>query len=200
MPIRVLLALRHRIVSQALGALVEADPALKVVGAAGDGHEALALADTVRPDAVVLDLRLSGLNGADVARRLLAAPCPPVVVMLAGSPDDPMAGEALRAGAVRCLPPSAPFAELAAAVRGLADPAVPGGAAPRLPAFRTLSPREREVLQLLAEGRTTKATAAVMGVNTKTAETHRRNVMRKLAIDDVAGLTKYAIRQGLTAV
>lgn len=197
-PIRVLLAVRHRLVCDALEALMGDDPTIEVVGTAGDGHDAVGQAATLRPDVAVVEVRLRGLDGPDVARRLAAGPDGPPVVAIADSRDDPLAGETLRAGAVCCVAKSAAFAELAAAIRRAAGPPDPAGPEPRSSAFAALSKREREVMTLLANGCTIKAAAAAMGVGPKTAETHRRNLQVKLGVDSIAGLTKYAIRHGLT--
>lgn len=212
--IRILLADDHRMIREGLKALLRPEPDFSVVAEAEDGHTAIRLAAELLPDVVLMDIRMPDLNGIDATRRLLEANPRSKVIALTGYPDDRMAAEMLRAGASGFLLKDVAFDELAQAVRTVAagktylSPRVGntmvnellrgGSASPTV--FNTLTAREREVLQLMAEGKATKEVAAQLQMSVKTAETHRRSIMQKLDMDSVAELTKYAIREGLTSV
>jgi len=215
MNVRILLVDDHRIVRDGLRALIENQPDMEVIGEADNGRDALRLAEESSPDLVVMDLSMPGLNGIETTRRIVSEVKGARVVVLSMHSDKRFVHEALRAGAAGYLLKDSAFEELAQAVatvmRGQSylSPAIAGivvdawardarqeGAETR----SVLTPREREVLQLLAEGRNTKQIAAALRVSVKTVETHRQHVMEKLGLRSVAELTKYAIREGLTTI
>ncbi len=213
MRIRVLLADDHRLFRDGLRTLLEQQPDLEVVAVAADGQAALTLVGECRPDVVLMDVSMPGLNGLETTRRLRHDHPGVAVVMLSMHADQRFVVEALRAGALGYVPKDCDIGELRDAIhtvlrhqlylsRSLGDGIVRDYLAltSERPdsAFSVLSAREREVLQLLAEGRSAKDIAGALGVSIKTVETHRKNVMDKLAIHSIAELTKYAIREGLT--
>jgi DNA-binding NarL/FixJ family response regulator len=211
--IRVLLADDHRLFRDGLRTLLEQQPDLDVVGVVADGQAVLAQVGVCRPDVVLMDLSMPGLNGLEATRQLRDDHPGVAVIMLSMHADHRFVVEALRAGALGYVPKDCDIAELREAIRtvsrrqiylsrSLGDRIVRDylaltGDRPDS-AFSVLSAREREVLQLLAEGRSAKDIAGALGVSIKTVETHRKNVMDKLDIHSIAELTKYAIRQGLT--
>jgi DNA-binding NarL/FixJ family response regulator len=177
---------------------------------AHDGSTAVAMVGELSPHVVVMDVRMPDLNGIEATRQTLEKRPEAKVIGLSGNSDERSAREMLAAGAVGYVRKEAAFEELVNAIRAVVNgkiyvsPAVAGAwmyeAAAGVNGSRrsALSPREREVLQLLAEGKATKEVATALNVSVKTAETHRRNLMDKLQIDSVAELTKYAIREGIT--
>ena len=210
MATRILLADDHLVVREGLRSLLEA-AGFKVVGEARDGREAIKLARTLAPEVTVMDIGMPALNGVDACRELLREVPEMRVIVLTVHGEDAYVIEALRAGArgyvlktqagsdlVRAigevtqgriyLSPSVSSAVVQAFLAGANSPADP------------LTPREREVLQLIAEGRSTKEVAGILGVSVKTAETHRTRLMGKLDIHHTAGLVHYAIRRGLIRV
>jgi DNA-binding NarL/FixJ family response regulator len=182
-----------------------------VVGEAGDGQEALRLAEALRPDVVLLDVGMPGLNGLEVAARLATVDAAIRVVILSMHLSEEYVLRALRAGCAGYLVKASAVSELEVAVRTVArgetylTPTVSrpvvddyvrrtGGAADPLEA---LTPRQREVLQLVAEGNSTKAIAVRLGLSPKTVETHRAQLMERLGAHDVSGLVRFAVRVGL---
>jgi len=208
--VKVILVDDHEILRTGLRALLQRERDLVVVGEASDGRKAVEMVRTLSPDVVVMDLTMPHMNGIDATRQALAAAPNVKVVGLSASGDDRAVVEMLRAGAMGHVSKTAAADELIIAIRTVLQGSFyfsseivariatdRGGQAHS--AFDTLSPREREVLQLIAEGKATKEVAAMLHVSIKTAETHRRNLMDKLHVDSVAELTKYAIREGLTS-
>ncbi|OLC54647.1 MAG: DNA-binding response regulator [Acidobacteria bacterium 13_1_40CM_4_69_4] len=207
MPIQVLLADDHQIVRQGLRAMLEHE-GFKVVGEAGDGREAIHLAETTHPDVVILDLAMPALNGLDAARDILRNSPRAKAILLTMHTEDPYVLEALRAGISGYVLKTQATIDLVQAIREVTRGAIylsPGVSKTVVDAYRSksdlppdpLSPREREVLQLVAEGKTTKEVAALLGVSVKTAESHRTRIMSKLGIHETAGLVRYAIRRGI---
>ena len=212
---KVLLADDHRIVREGLKSLLQAQNDMEVVAEAGDGREAMEMAEEFGPDVVVMDVAMPHLNGIEATRRLMSDHPDTKVVALSMHSDRRYVAEALKAGASGYLLKDGAFDELADAIRTVMNNKV--YLSPRIAdvvvedyvrhlpkagpsAFAALTSREREVLQLLAEGKATKQAAAALHVSVKTVETHRRQIMEKLDLHSVAELTKYAIREGLTSV
>jgi DNA-binding NarL/FixJ family response regulator len=206
--IRVLLADDHAIVRDGLRALLSREADIQVVAEAGDGREALRLARETRPDVAVLDLSMPLLNGLEAGRQMASWDRGPRPILLTVHAEDRYVLEALRAGVRGYVLKKQAAADLVRAIREVVGGSVylsPGVSAAVVDAVRSpvpphqdsLTAREREVLQLVAEGRTTKEISSILGVSVKTADAHRTRLMQKLDIHDIAGLTRYAIRQGL---
>src|SRR5687768_5097298 len=212
-PVRVLLAEDHEMVRQGLRSLLRNLPWLEVVGEAADGRAAAELAEALGPDVVVMDVSMPVLNGIEATRRITARDGNGTRVLALSAHGDPnLAASMFEAGAAGYVGKGCGLDELAEALRSVAaggryvsppvaasltrDRAAGGRAGSG--ASDGLSGREREVLQLLAEGKSVKQIALALGISTKTVETHRSHVKEKLGIDSVAGLTKYALREGLT--
>ena len=206
--IRVVLADDHALVRDGLRAVLAREPDIAVIGEASDGREALAVVDAMRPDVVVLDLSMPVLNGLDAARQLAGRDRGPRPILITMHVEDRYVLEALRAGVRGYVLKKQAAADLVQAIRDVAAGRVylsPGISAAVADAIRTgasppeerLTPRERQVLQLVAEGKTTKEIAAILEVSVKTVDAHRTNLMQKLDLHDVASLTRLAIRLGL---
>jgi two-component system response regulator NreC len=206
--IRVVLADDHALVRDGLRAVLAREPDIQVVGEAADGRDALRVVETAKPDVAVLDLSMPLLNGLDVARQLVAQERGPRAILITMHAEDRYVLDALRAGVRGYVLKKQAAADLVRAIREVAEGRVylsPGVGAAVADAIRTggpapderLTPREREVLQLVAEGKTTKEIAAILKVSVKTAEAHRTHLMQKLDIHDIAGLTRCALRLGL---
>ncbi len=195
---KVLLVDDHSMLREGLRALLECEDDLRVVGEAGDGHAAVSQALAHRPDVVVMDVGIPGLDGVEAARRVLAALPATKVIGLSGVSDGAQRSAMLDAGAAAYVLKGAASQDLVRAIRGAT--ATSGEAPLRGAGSRHLSVRERETLKLLAEGRTSKEIATEMGVAVSTVETYRRQITDKLGIHTIAELTKYAIRHGITSV
>jgi len=212
-PVRVLLADDHALVRAGIRALLEGLEGVTVVAEAGNGSEVLELARKHRPDVVLLDISMPGLGGLE-ASALLKQELPEVrVVMLSMHANEEYVLQALRAGAVGYMLKDSATAELELALQAvmqgetyLSPPIsrqVVEGYVQRVgaeqPAADHLTPRQRQVLQLIAEGLSTKEIAYRLELSVKTVETHRAQLMERLQIRDIAGLVKYAIRNGLVS-
>jgi DNA-binding NarL/FixJ family response regulator len=209
-PIRVLLADDHALVRAGMRSLLGAMAQVDVVGEAASGEEALAIASRERPDVVLMDIAMRGMTGLEAAARMRQA-CPGVrVVILSMHAGEEYVLQALRAGAVGYLLKDAATGELELALRSVMrgeswfSPAVSRqvveGYVQRVggePAADVLTARQREVLRLVAGGRSTKEIAYDLNLSVKTVETHRAQIMERLGIRDVAGLVRYALRTGL---
>ena len=207
MPIQVLLADDHLIVRQGLKALLERE-GIKVVGEAADGHEAVRLAQALRPDVAVLDLAMPLLNGLEAAREILHASPRTQPILLTMYTEDHYVLEALRARIKGYVLKTQAAEALVQAIREVSRGMIylsPGVSQAVVQAYLAqtdlspdpLTPRERQVLQLVAEGKTTKEIAVLLGISVKTAESYRTRIMQKLDIHETAGLVRYAIRRGL---
>ncbi|MEZ4472817.1 MAG: response regulator transcription factor [bacterium] len=196
--IRVFLVEDHTIVRQGLVALLETTDEFEVVGEAGDGRVALEAIQACKPDILLCDLAVPGLSGLEIIRRLHEAPDPPRVIVLSMYHDHVWVQRALDAGASGYLVKGSGVRDLLEAVRAVAaGKQFLSPSAQRAASTEDLTPREREVLTLLAEGHTSKEIGGVLDISARTVEHHRARVMEKLGINDVAGLTRYAIRTGL---
>jgi len=213
--IRVVLVEDHTIVRQGLRTLLEKGPELEVSGEAGSGREAVELVRKLMPEVVIMDITLPDLNGIEATRRITTELPDVKVLMLSIHSDTRFVVRALRAGASGYLLKDCAFEELISAIRAVVanrtylSPRIAGVVVKEYlrssrdkdsSSFSTLTRREREVLQLVAEGQTTKEIAFSLGISVKTVETHRRNLMEKLGTNTLAELIKYAFREGLTSL
>jgi two-component system, NarL family, response regulator NreC len=207
MGVSVLLADDHPVFRQGLRALLEREM-FHVVGEAADGFEAIAMAERLQPQIVVIDLAMPALNGIDAVREIVKRAPRAKAILLTMFTEEHHVLEALRAGVKGCVSKSQAAEHLLQAIQDVSlggvylSPHVSGAVVQAYLAksdvpYEPLTPRERQVLQLIAEGKTTKETAAMLDVSVKTAETHRTNLMVKLDIHSTAGLVRYAIRRGL---
>ena len=216
--VTVLLADDHTIVRQGLRALLETEPDLKVVGEVSDGREAVAAARTLRPDIVVMDIAMPALNGIEATRQIVLSPSPPRVIILSMYADVEHLVHALQAGASGYVRKQDADTELVAALRTgtqsqpFLTPTVDRALVEehlrraRLRSekggeeYDPLTPREREVMQLVAEGEPNKTIAKRLGIAVRTVEAHRASIMRKLSLEDQAGLVRYAVRRGMVSI
>lgn len=213
--IRILLADDHQLMRSGLRLLIEQQPDLTVVGEAADGREAVALAKSLRPDVAVMDISMPNLNGIEAAHQITQSHAELAVIVLSMHPDESYVLRALKAGAKGYLLKDSAESDLITAVRAVArgksffSPAVSkvllddyirklkrSGAED---AYDLLTPREREVLQLVAEGKSNKEVANLLNLSVYTVETHRSNIMQKLNLKGVPELTLYAVRKGIIA-
>lgn len=219
--LRILIADDHEVARRGICSLLESHPGWQVCAEAKDGRDAVELATSTKPDLVLLDIGMPNLNGLEAARQILATTPDVAILILTMHDSDSVIREVLRAGARGFLLKSDAGRDLVAAVEALEsqktfftprvsqmvldgflnreqrrpeieDVAIPSG--------DLLTAREREVIQLLAEGRTSKEVAVTLNLSVKTAETHRTNLMRKLGLHSVADLTRYAVRNGIVHV
>ncbi len=215
MSTRILLADDHKIVREGLKALIEKHPGMEVIAEADNGRTAVKLARELLPDVVIMDLAMPDLNGIEATRQIVEKSRDVKVVVLSMHSEKRFVVEMLKAGASGYLLKDCAFEELVGAIHavgakrrylsaGLNDAVIKDYLAlhPRseLPAQSGLTPREREVLQLFAEGKSTREIASALKLSAKTIETHRRQLMEKLDLHSVAELTKYAVREGLTSL
>jgi DNA-binding NarL/FixJ family response regulator len=215
MSITVLLADDHRIVRQGLRALLEKEGDMVVVGEASNGRDAVRLTVEMSPDVIVLDISMPEMNGIEAARRIIADNPASRILVLSMHGDKRFVVEMFRAGVKGYLLKDCATDELVRAIRTIhagetyLSPQIAGlvvkdfikmipEASPETSPL--LSAREREVLQLLAEGKNAKEIAFILSVSSKTVDTFRQNIMKKLELNTVAELTKYAIREGLTSL
>jgi DNA-binding NarL/FixJ family response regulator len=213
MPIRVVLADDHVLIRAGLRALLHSLPNIEVIAEASDGHEAVDVIARHQPDVVIMDIGMPGLNGVDSTRRIVKQ-CPGIrVVILSMHANEEYVGRALEAGAMGYLLKGAEPAELElvlkAVMRGetYLSPSIAkhlvqdylSHRKAKTPPLPDLTARQREVLQLIAEGCSTKDIANKLNLSVKTIDTHRSELMHRLDIHDVAGLVRYAIRTGLVS-
>ena len=215
MKTKILLVDDHQIVREGLRSLIEKKGDYTIVGEAEDGRMAVRMVSELKPDVVIMDLTMPEMNGMTATEEILKNHPAVRVLILSMHADRRFIAETLKAGASGYLLKDRAFCEMmdaiAAVVRGevFLSPAITRLVVQDYRKKLTeakaelapdLSKREREVLQLIAEGRSTKDIAGDLGVSIKTIETHRQQIMAKLKVDSVAQLTKYAIREGLTGV
>lgn len=217
MKIRILLVDDHKILREGISSLVKGYDDMEVIGEAADGRTALRLVQELSPDIVIMDISMPDLNGIDATRKITADYPDVKVIALSMHYDKQFISEIFKAGAAGYLIKDSAFDELEHAIRVVMqnktyiNPQIASLVIQSLisqtpspnssqKAFSLLTEREREVLQLISEGKSTKQIASDLHVSAKTIESHRRQVMGKLNIRNVAELTKYAIREGLTSV
>lgn len=218
--LRILIADDHEVARQGIRALLESHPGWQVCGEAKDGRDAVEQAASTRPDLILLDIGMPNLNGLEAARQILANNPVVAILILTMHDSEGIVREVLRAGARGFLLKSDAGRELVVAVEALeaqrtyfttrVSQMVLDGFlnrereatfdVTRDGATDILTAREREVIQLLAEGRTSKEVAVTLNLSVKTAETHRTNLMRKLDLHSIADLTRYAVRNGIVQV
>lgn len=214
--IRIVLADDHHLVRQGIRALLDKADGVEVVGEAADGHEAIEQVVQLVPDVLVMDIAMPRLNGIQAIERVLSQGMGTQIVVLSMHSDGALVRQALRSGASGYLLKASVTDELLLAVRAasrghlylspaisrtvLVDVLAPSEDAEALSPFDRLTPREREVLQLIAEGHTNTGIAQLLEVSTKTVEKHRANLMSKLGVHDLAGLIRMAIGLGLVFV
>ena len=206
--IRILLADDHAVVRQGFKMILSSQPDMEIVGEAGNGREAVELAENLKPDVVVMDVAMPELNGIEATRRLAASVPHARVVALSMHKDNVYVREILRAGARGYLLKDSVAADLVAAVRAVAtgegyiSPAVSNAVLDDYRKHVTnpidlLSSREREVLQMLAEGKTNKEIAGVLNLSVYTVDAHRGRIMEKLNVHSINELVRFAVRNGL---
>jgi len=214
---RILVADDHEVVRKGLVALLQQQPNWEVCGEAADGREAVEKTRELKPDVVILDIGMPSLNGLEATRQILKLDPQAKVLILTLHDSDQVVRDVLNAGARGFLLKSDAARDLVAAVEALRrdktyftskvaamvlEGYLRGGTGP-VPATmgrNRLTPREREIVQLLAEGKSTKEVAVVLGLSVKTAETHRSNIMRKLQLHSVSDLVLYAVRNNIVHV
>ncbi len=213
MKITVIIADDHMIVRDGIRSLLEKQPDIEVVAEADNGRTALKHAQQLSPDVIIMDIGMRELNGIDATRQIIGKLPDVKILALSMYSDKQFIKGMLKAGASGYMLKDSASKELVDAIRIVADskvyisPSIAGVVtedylehlAEKDDSVRSvLTAREVEVLQLLVEGKSTKQTASTLGISIKTIEAHRKNIMKKLNIDNIAGLIKYAIREGIT--
>ncbi|RKY08338.1 MAG: DNA-binding response regulator [Planctomycetota bacterium] len=215
MSTRILVVDDHVVFREAVSSLLGSEFGMEVVGQADDGRSGVALARDLRPDVIIMDVVMPNLNGIEATRQIVHEIPNTKILALSAFSDRRSVREMLKAGAIGYVPKSCPFEELVVAIRTVASGQtylstlisgiVVEGYIQKITtgddsAYSVLTPREREVLQLIAEGKSTKTIAKELFVSTKTVEWHRSQIMNKLGAQSVAELVKYAIREELTCI
>lgn len=214
-PLRLLVADDHEIVRKGLRTLIEAQPGWQVVGEASDGREAVEKAKEMKPDVTVLDIGMPALNGLEATRQMLKNDSRAKVLILTMHESDPLIRDILDAGARGYVLKTDASRDLVTAVNAVGSnktfftakvaQMVLDGYLDKRPseekdgrnAPSRLTPRQREIIQLLAEGKSSKEVAVALGLSVKTAETHRANIMRRLDCHSVSELVRYAVRNNI---
>ncbi|HVU25628.1 MAG TPA: response regulator transcription factor [Opitutus sp.] len=213
--LKIILADDHALVRAGIRTLLEQYPGVSIIAEAGDGRETIALVQAHAPDVVVMDISMPGLNGFDATERIAREHPATKVLVLSMHTGEDYVLQALRAGATGYLLKDSATEELGHALRAIRagetylSPKISKEVLaryeqlaldPRAEGAKVLTPRMREILQLIAEGRTTKEIAFLLNLSVKTIETHRMHLMARLGIHEVAGLVRYAFRHGLISV
>jgi len=210
-PIKIILADDHKLVRQGMRALLDAQPDLEVVGEAGDGQEALHLIDTLSPDIAFLDVMMPNLNGIEVAKIARERKSKTKLIFLSMHANATYVVRALQSGALAYLLKDSDFSEIMQAIHNVSEGKRYLNAAVANEVFEmllnsdvekpdslgVLSPREREILQLIAEGNTNASVAEKLSLSVRTVESHRAHIMAKLRFGSQADLVRYALQQGL---
>ncbi|OHB49424.1 MAG: DNA-binding response regulator [Planctomycetes bacterium GWF2_41_51] len=214
MAIRIVLVDDHKVLRHGLSQALKGEEDMEIVGQAENGYEAVKLAHELVPDVMMMDIAMPELNGIEATRQILKAHPQIKIITLSMHSNKKFIHEMFKSGARGYLLKDCEYSELINAIRVVMQnkiyisPSITGvvienymmqGTEEKQNAFAILSDREREVLQLIAEGKTTKQVARMLHVSPKTVEGHRTRIMHKLEIDSIANLTKYAIREGLTS-
>lgn len=214
MSAKVLLVDDHKIVREGTAALLRKYSQFEVTGQASDGHQAMELVEELKPDIVIMDIGMPNLNGIEATQRILAKHPQTKVMALSTHSDGTMVARMIRAGAAGYMLKESAFEELIEGLNVLLtgktflckeiskvvfSEYISIVTNPKNRSGDALSSREREVLQLVAEGQTTREIAEKLSLSSKTVDSHREHIMEKLGIRNIAGLTKYAIREGLTS-
>lgn len=215
MTIKIILADDHKVLREGLKSLLNQHNDIQVIGEAADGHEAIKLTKELSPDIVILDIGMPNMNGIQAAQHIIAAAPATKILALSMHEDHQFVMKMLQAGASGYMLKDCAFEELISAVKTISNGkyylskdvtgVVINDYINKIQEMDSagksvLTPRERETLQLIAEGKSTAETAELLNVSTKTVETHRKNIMDKLDIHSIAELTKYAVREGLTSI
>jgi len=215
MKVRILLADDHQIMREGLKALLGKHSSIEVIAEAENGIEAMSIARQEKPDVIIMDIAMPDINGIEVTRQLKSELADIKIIALSMHSDRRFVSEILKAGASAYVLKQAAFEDLEQAIKAVmlnrtflsadilesvVSDYVSQLSSSEYDAYRQLSDRERQVLQLLAEGNSTKETAFKLHVSVKTIESHRQNIMNKLGIRTLAGLTKFAVREGLTSL
>lgn len=215
MGIKIILVDDHKIMREGLRNLLEREEDIQIVAEANDGRTAVKLARDLLPDLVVMDTSMPDLNGIEATRQIINENPGTKIIALSMHSDRHFVVEMLKAGASGYMLKDCAFDELVNAIKSVINDEtylspkiagivlkeyMQGVSKDKSTVFSDLSNREREVLQLIAEGNSTKDIAFHLNVSVKTVETHRQQIMRKLKINNIAGLTKYAIKEGLTSL
>lgn len=214
--IRVIIADDHQIVRDGLCSLLEKEPDLEVIAAVEDGRTTVRLVEELQPDVVIMDISMPGLNGIEATRKITRDFPNIKVIALSMHDDGRFVMNMLKAGASGYLLKDCAFKELAKAIHVVVrtgksylspditdvvvDSYVTGQSGPEPLLYTLLTHREREVLQLVVEGKTSSQIAEILYVSVKTVETHRTQLMHKLKINNLADLVKYAIKEGITSI
>ncbi len=215
MSIKILIVDDHAVLREGLRSLLHREPDLEVIGEAGNGVEAVQKAEELTPDIIIMDLNLPDMNGIAATRKILENRPESKVIALSMESDKRYIIDILVAGAMGYVLKDCFFAELAGAIRTVAKgdnylgpritEMIIKDYLQRVPdslplSSSSLTQREREIVQQIAEGKNTKEIAASFGTSVKTIEVHRHNIMKKLDLYSIAELTKYAVREGLTSL
>lgn len=213
MSIKIVLADDHQVLREGICSLLEKQGNIEVVAQADDGRTAVRLVRDLQPDIVIMDIAMPGLNGIEATRQICAESPDVKIIALSMHSDRRFVAEMLKAGASGYLLKNSAFQQLTNSIRTVMegrnylcpeigeiviDDYIKKLSTNETSAVSPLTPREREVLQLIAEGNSTKEIASNLSVSVKTADTHRQQIMKKLNCRSVAELTKYAIREGIT--
>lgn len=205
----------HKMVREGLKTLIEKNHGMQVIGEASDGHEAIKLAQELHPHLIIMDLSMPELNGIESSRKILAHNSAIKIIALSMHDNEQFVIESLKAGSSGYLLKDCAFGELSQAITDVMNGKiylcskvneyiiknyVAQATKEDTSAYAILTAREREVLQLLSEGHSTKMIACDLTVSVKTIETHRQQIMEKLDIHSVAELTKYSIKNGITSL
>jgi DNA-binding NarL/FixJ family response regulator len=214
MPSKILLVDDHEIMREGMCALLKRLPDIEIVGQASDGRSGINMAKDLSPDIVIMDIGMPNLNGIEATRQLLADNPRVKVMALSTHSDGAIVAKMLKAGASGYMLKESAFSELMEGIAAMMEGKtylcskiakvvfsdyVTMLSSPQWPGGDSLTSRENEVLQLVAEGKTSKEISQALNVSVKTVDSHREHIMEKLSIHNVAGLTKYAVREGITS-